>query len=148
MTTTIEHEQAPDKRVEGDGRYQRSCIHTQSPCQGTRKNLFLTAIPLMNTSVLASRQRDAHLDCTSVRPQSPGHSKVSKRSQKGLQSPLTRTDLVRAESGIAPFTRLAGRIARMIRTKTERQYITEGACPKVQGHNICITIMMTQWTWN
>ena len=113
-----------------------------------KKILWLIAIELMNTSVHVSHQRYAHLDCTSVRPQSLGHSKASKRSQKGLQSPLTRTVLVRTESDIAPFTRLAGRVARMGRTKTERQYITEGACPEIQGHNICITIMPMQRTWN
>ena len=113
-----------------------------------KKNLWLTATALLIASVHASRQRDAHLDCTSVRPQSLGHSKASKRSQKGLQSPLTRTDLVMVESDIAPFPRLAGRVARMIRTKTERQYITAVAGPEIQGHNICITIMPMQRTWN
>jgi hypothetical protein len=70
-----------------------------------------------------------------------------KKSQKGFRSPLKRTVLVSAESDIAPFTRLAGRIAQMGRTKTERRCITAGACPEVQGHNICITIMPMQWTW-
>ena len=79
-----------------------------------KKILWLIAIVLMNTSVLASRQRDAHRDCTSVRPQSLGHSKASKRSQKRLQSPLTRTVLVRAESGIAPFADVMEGIAEMI----------------------------------
>jgi len=71
-----------------------------------------------------------------------------KKSQKRFHSPLTRTVLVSAESDIAPFTRLAGRIARTNRTKTERPSITRDACPEIQGHNICITIMPMQWTWN
>ena len=113
-----------------------------------KEKFLLAVIALMNISAHASRQRLAQLGCASVRPQSLGHSKASKRSQTGLHSPLTRTVLVRAKSDIAPFTRLAGRVARMIRTKTERQYITAVACPEIQGHNICITIMPMQWTWN
>jgi hypothetical protein len=113
-----------------------------------KEKFLLAVIALMNTSVRASRQRLAQLGCASVRPQSLGHSKASKRSQKGLHSPLTRTVLVRVESGIAPFPRLSGLNAQVGRTKTERAWVARGAGPEIQGHNICITIMPMQWTWN